>query len=82
MNKDNSFLNNFKKGFKEFGEVFSITINSLILVITYILGIGITSIIAKLFNKQFLPEKSKSSKTYWQDLNLRTQPLEKYYRQF
>jgi len=77
------FFMGFKKGFKDFDYNITIIFNSLFLSIAYILGVGITSIFAKLFKKHFLDTKiSKKRKTYWQDLNLKKKPIDEYYRQF
>lgn len=77
------FLKNFKKGMNEFSYNIIITVNSILLFFVYILGVGITSIFAKLFKKKFLETKiSKKEKTYWSDLNLKKKPIKEYYRQF
>jgi hypothetical protein len=83
MKKINEFLKGLKEGQKLFGETIAIIINSLLLTIVYFVGVGLTSIIAKLFRKSFLDLKlEKNSKTYWSELNLSKKPLEEYYRQF
>lgn len=77
------FFEGFKKGIKEFGENIAIIVNSALLLIVYIIGVGITSMVAKICGKHFLKNKlSKESKTYWTDLNLSKKNMEKYYRQF
>lgn len=77
------FFRGFKKGVKNFGHSISIIINSVLLSLVYLIGVGITSIFAKLFGKHFLDTKiSKKKETYWSDLNLKKRPIEKYYRQF
>ena len=78
-----SFLINFKEGQKLFGETISGIVNLIVLSIVYFLGVGITSIIAKVVGKRFLEKRlDKNAATYWQDLNLNKKPLEDYYRQF
>ncbi|MEM3373733.1 MAG: hypothetical protein QXE31_00785 [Candidatus Woesearchaeota archaeon] len=78
-----NYLYEFKEGFKEFGENISILVNSVLLSLVYFTGVGITSIIAKIFKKSFLDTKiNKKAKTYWHDLNLEKRPIEEYYRQF
>ena len=73
----------FKKGMQDFGHNITIIINSILLSIVYIIGIGLTSIIAKIFKKSFLDTKiSKEKKSYWSELNLKKKSLDKYYRQF
>jgi len=77
------FVNGLKTGTKNFGENISVLINSILLVIVYIIGVGITFIFAKLSRKHFLDTKiSKKRETYWSDLNLKKKPIEEYYRQF
>ncbi|MBN1502063.1 hypothetical protein JW930_00840 [Candidatus Woesearchaeota archaeon] len=77
------FTKGFKKGSKAFGENISIIVNSLLLFIVYLIGVGIVSVIAKLSNKRFLDYQEKKSRdTYWSGLNLTQKPIEEYYRQF
>ncbi|MFH0936637.1 MAG: hypothetical protein V1815_03100 [Candidatus Woesearchaeota archaeon] len=77
------FINGFLRGQKKFGENISIVINSILLTIVYFIGIGLTSIFAKIFNKHFLDLKlRKNEKTYWEDLNLTKKSMKEYYRQF
>ena len=77
------FFKGFKEGFKDFGHSITIIINSILLSVVYIFGVGITSVFAKIFGKHFLDTKiSKKRKTYWQDLNLKKESIDKYYRQF
>ena len=55
----------------------AIIANSFIFLIVYIIGVGITSIVAKIFGKSFLDMKlSKKKKSYWSELNLKKQPIE------
>ena len=83
------FVQGFKNGMDQFGKSISSFINTILLTIVYVFGVGITSLVAKITKKKFLnieqtQQKSKKSKkeTYWQDLNLTKQDLENYYRQF
>lgn len=77
------YLKGFKKGFLEFGKNISTITNTLILLIVYIFGVGLTSVIAKLSGKKFLDLKLNSRQTsYWTELNLKNEPKEQYYRQF
>lgn len=75
------YLESFFKGFKEFGLAFSTLANSLLLFVVYILGVGLTSLVARLFGKHFLNMKP-SKKSYWEDYNLSNGTIEEYYRQF
>ena len=71
----------FKEGQKLFGENIAVIINSILLTFVYILGVGLTSIFAKIFNKHFL-DLTINKETYWTSLNLSKKPMEEYYRQF
>jgi hypothetical protein len=72
-----------KKGFKEFGENIALIVNSVLLSIVYFIGVGPTSLFAKMMGKSFIDRKpEKKTKTYWSDLNLDKKPIEEYYRQF
>ena len=77
------FLKGFKKGMHDFGQNIAVIINSVLLFFVYIIGVGLTSLFAKIFGKHFLQTKrSKNEETYWSDLNLKKKPIEEYYRQF
>lgn len=83
MGKLKEFFCGAKKGMKEFGETISIIVNSVLLAIIYVIGVGVTSIIAKIVGKKFLDrKKSKGKKTYWSDLNLKTEKIDEYYKQY
>ncbi len=83
MKKTTKFFQGFKEGQRHFGESITVLINSILLSLAYFLGIGITSIIAKISKKHFLQLKpDKKTATYWEDLNLSKKPMEEYYRQF
>ena len=77
------FFSGFKKGLKSFGHNISLVVNSVLLTIVYLIGVGATSIVAKLIGKHFLDKKiSKEQSTYWSELVLKKKPIEEYYRQF
>ncbi len=76
------FLKGFKKGSKDFSYNITIIVNSILLSVVYLMGVGLTSLFAKLFNKHFLEIKSTKKDTYWSDLNLKKESFENYYRQF
>lgn len=82
MKKDN-FISELKKGQKAFGEDVGSIINLILLSIVYFLGVGLTSIAARIFKKKFLNLRvDKNAKSYWEELNLSKKPTEEYYRQF
>jgi hypothetical protein len=76
-----SFLRGIKKGIEEFSSSITIIVNSVLLLALYIVGVGGTSLAAKLVGKKFLQSRL-GDKTYWSELNLKKKPLEEYYRQF
>ena len=77
------FFNDILKGQKMFGEDISQIVNFLLLTITYFLGVGLTSVLAKIFGKHFLKLKiDEEEDSYWTELNLTKKPIGEYYRQF
>ncbi|MDP2926033.1 MAG: hypothetical protein Q8N99_06685 [Nanoarchaeota archaeon] len=82
MNKIKEFFIGFKHGQKLFGESLSVIVNTLLLIIVYIIGVGLTSIFAKICKKHFLDLKPINKESYWEEFNLSKKPLEEYYRQF
>jgi len=68
-------------GVKNFMNDINLLLVSILLLVVYFLGVGLTSIFAIIFKKHFL-DKNKNLKTYWSDLNLKEKPLEEYYEQF
>lgn len=77
------FFNGLKEGQKAFGEDISFIINLVLLSVVYIIGVGITFIIAKIVGKHFLELKiNKNKESYWTKLQLGTRKKEEYYRQF
>lgn len=78
-----SFIRGFKKGFTEFGRTISVITNSIILLMIYFIGVGLTSIFAKLLKKNFLQlETDHEVQSYWEDIHLKDLSKESYYRQF
>ena len=75
------FFRGFKKGMADFGYNIALIINTVLLTIVYLLGVGLTSIFAKALRKHFL-EMKLSNDSYWSDLNLKKKSMEGYYRQF
>ena len=83
MDSKIDFFEDFKGGQKAFGENIAAIINSILLTVVFFIGVGSTSIIAKIFNKHFLSlETDEKAKTYWEKLNLKTESVDKHYRQF
>lgn len=83
MSDIRDFFEGFKKGFKAFGYNINLIVNTILLSIVYFIGVGITSIIAKLIKKKFLQTNlSKESETYWSQISSENKGIEEYYRQF
>jgi Na+-driven multidrug efflux pump len=77
------FFKGFKKGMGLFGEGIATIVNSLLLAFVYFIGVGITSLVAKLVGKHFLEMKrSRKIETYWTDLHLKKKSEEEYYKQY
>lgn len=82
MNHLKSLFKGFRKGQKLFGDTMLALPISIVLTFVYFVGVGLTSIIAKIFNKHFLDTKlDDRRRTYWEDLDLTTKKKEAYYRQ-
>lgn len=83
MSRFKEFIKGFKEGQKKCGGKITIIINSVLLSVVYFIGVGVTSLAAKMFGKHFLDLNTDENKeTYWEELNLTKKPLEEYYRQF
>ena len=83
MIKVRSFWKGFKKGSTEFSQGVAKIVNNVLLTFAYVIGVGLTVLIAKRKQKSFLDlslDKEKSS--YWEEYNLKTEPKESYYKQF
>lgn len=77
------FYKSFILGMREFGQCISVIINSLLLLCVYIVGVGLTSIYAKLTKKNLLNNKLlKRQKSYWFNTNIGNKSTASYYRQF
>ena len=83
MNKFTLFFKGFKIGMKNFESNISIIVNSFLLLLVYFIGVGVTSIFLRIFNKSLIQKNiPNNSKTYWGELNLKKNPFDEYYRQF
>lgn len=77
------FFNGFRNGMTEFSHNINMVVNSFLLLIVYIVGVGLTSIVAKIFRKHFLDKKiDRKVNTYWTDLSIKKKQMKEYYRQF
>ena len=82
MKQAKQFFEGAKKGMSNFGHNIALIINTILLTFVYLIGVGLTSIFAKIFRKHFLETKLSKKDTYWSDLNLKKKPIGEYYRQF
>ena len=78
----NQFFKGFKKGMGNFGKDISAIINTALLSVAYLFGIGLVSMFAKFTGKHFLEKKISEKSTYWSDLNLTKKSIKEHYRQF
>jgi hypothetical protein len=81
------FFVGVKKGMKSFGECIGTLVNSTFLAAVYIVGVGMTAVLAKLLGKKLIQKKQKQSNaaTYWSDSDMgdmRVKNKEDYLRQF
>ena len=68
---------------KKISEIIQTVVNTILLSIVYIVGVGMTSLIAKITGKKFLDLNiQKDKESYWEDLELGKKELKDYYRQF
>jgi uncharacterized membrane protein len=83
MSNFKGFFSGIKAGFKNFSLLVSDVVNLILLVAVYFIGVGLTSMVAKIFNRHFLDLKKPTDKSsYWLDLNLSRESKDNYYRQF
>lgn len=78
-----AFFHGFKEGMHLFSSRISLLVNSVLLFFVYIIGVGFSSIVARITGKQFLTlYLDKKAATYWEHLDLKKKPIKEYYRQF
>lgn len=82
MSKGRDFLTGFGRGSQYFGCNLSVIINSILLLLVYLVGVGMTSVFARVAKKSFLDIRVVKKDTYWSDLRLQKKSKESYYRQF
>lgn len=74
------FGTGLKHGFRNFSHLITDVINFVLLLLVYITGVGIVSVISKISGKHFLDLKSKGPS--WVTRKLKKRPIEEYYRMF
>ncbi|MBI4439273.1 hypothetical protein HY640_05040 [Candidatus Woesearchaeota archaeon] len=78
----NVFFRGFRAGLHDFGSCISTIVNSVLLAVAYVAGVGVTSIVAKVVGKRFLDSGFSDAPSYWVDLRIDERPDEDFYRQF
>ena len=78
-----SFFKGIRKGMERFGLDIATLVNTIFLIPVYFIGVGFTSMLARITGKRFLELKlNKKMKSYYNNLNIKKRPLDEYYRQF
>ena len=73
----------FRRGLRCPHNIVANSFNVVLLTVVYVVGIGFTSVAAKLFGKHFLVLRNdKSKQSYWGNSSITLKPLDHYYRQF
>lgn len=77
------FFLGFKEGMHLFSSRISLLVNSILLFLVYIIGVGFSSVVGRIIGKQFLTlHLDKKAATYWEHLDLKKKSIKEYYRQF
>lgn len=79
-----TFLKGCGEGMHLFGQNIALIINTILLTVVYVFGVGLTSLIAKVAGRHFLETKMKKGEkeSYWKGLNLGKKAVDEHYRQF
>ncbi|OGE76820.1 MAG: hypothetical protein A3C85_02625 [Candidatus Doudnabacteria bacterium RIFCSPHIGHO2_02_FULL_48_21] len=75
------FLKSLREGMKQFADMVADSVNLLLLLAVYFVGIGLVSIVAKLSGKHFLDIGRQSRQSYWQKIEKRPE-RNSFYRMF
>ncbi len=78
------FFKGLGSGFQEPGHLLARLINTLLLLIVFVFGVGPVAIISRLRGKRYLATKSfsQTATTYWQDCSLENKSKEDYTKLF
>jgi len=72
-----------KKGFLAFSHFMQKIVNTILLSIVYFIGIGLTSLILKLFGKRFMELKlDKHAKSYYKNCDATKKQKSDFYRMY
>jgi hypothetical protein len=83
MSSAGLFFNGIKSGMNSFAKDISIIINTILLLIVYLIAVGFTSVLSKIMGKNFLslkPDKKRDS--YWLLIKPKEVSHDDYYKQF
>lgn len=67
------------KGFKTLANTIQTVVNFILFTSSYIVGLGLTFLIVKVFRIKLNSEPNNNSN--WQDINIKKKPIEEYMRQ-
>lgn len=77
-----TFWSSLHRGLRDFSEPIGVIVNSALLLIVYVVGVGLTVLLAKLSKKNFLNLRiDQRRSTYWEDFPM-PKNKESYYSQF
>ncbi|MBI5393526.1 hypothetical protein HZA96_06680 [Candidatus Woesearchaeota archaeon] len=72
-----------KKGFLAFSHFMQKVVNTILLTIVYFVGVGLTSLISKLFGKHYMELKlDKDAKSYYKECMSTKKVKEEFYRMY
>lgn len=61
------FLKGIKHGFRQFADMVAFLVNTLLLTVVYVVGVGPTALVARLRGKKFMElETDNKQKSYWE----------------
>lgn len=73
----------FKKTAEKIGLTMAFVVNSLLLLVVYTIGVGLTSVVAKIVGKRFLEIRPSSEmSSYWNDVVPRKKSFGDHFKQF
>ncbi|HZX11909.1 MAG TPA: hypothetical protein VFE88_00425 [Candidatus Nanoarchaeia archaeon] len=72
MERIKLFFSGWKQGMHTFGETIAVIINTLLLTVIFVVGIGFVAVCAKIGRKRFLNMKNseKEKETYWEEVKI------------
>ena len=82
MNSLTAFFKGFLEGFRHFGHIVMNIVNFALLLVVYVFGIGIVSIVSKISGREFLGIKKTPKGSYWIKREWQAPEIKRAYRQF